>query len=81
MTVRLNLRNDRFLQEWWYNISETLYETCQFGSDGPLFRRTMESLMNEFGARLCENFWTIDENEYIEFNSEEELTAFVLRWS
>lgn len=79
MTVRLTVRNDQSLQEWWYNITEA----CHLGidSDVLLFRQTMESMMGKFGARVCENFWTIEENEYIEFNSEEELTLFLLRWS
>jgi hypothetical protein len=75
---KLFLRNadNTELNQWWLNfIGES-----RFDDDNYLW--SVENKLSEYGAIVDnEFFWHKQKNEFIKFDSEEDLTSFLLRWS
>lgn len=75
---KLFLRNadNTELNQWWLNF----INGSRFDDDNYLW--SVENKLSEYGAIVDnEFFWHTQKNEFIKFDSEEDLTSFLLRWS
>lgn len=79
--MKLYIREERDreyaeLHKWWDGFEEEAM--LRAGDDKHL--PIAEAMIAEFNGKLCQDFWELDQNEYIEFPSEKEATLFLLRW-
>lgn len=80
MGVKLSIRDsDGEIVEWWYDFSEAL-------EDQHLARlsnicKIIDQELENYNAKLCPDFWQLQDHEYIEFDKEQDIVRFFLRWA
>ena len=80
MTVKIRISDDDGeLLDWWLNFdsSDAVYASAAS------VMRDIERRLVESGGTLCEGFWAmgLTDKPWVEFDSEEMATLFLLRWS
>ena len=65
---------------WWRNMVKCTLTRKTLMYDTEWNRNFIRKFLTDNGATLSPNFWDFNQN-YIEFENDEDATAFLLRWS